>query len=279
MLQSHQSSLVALFLPPLCPSIISNRWCCSYWWTTSFCLPSLSRVSAVAFFLMCRILALGDISFWRVQSWGATLVWWMLMFLLWLVSLVVSCLHVHSWQPWQPSSLGVAYYLFPKKTAMIPGQVQVPITSSQKDSFLEALRRDVSWLAGERLMDYSLLTADSWRCSPQVTWDQNWGLLVAIKDVKPESTKGLPCGQPYIYQTKLDTILTKKTLFDQNGRRVSHQVVFLLLWCFGWGISFEFHQFEVLVVVQSRVPTVHLPLVDSYYTDIVLGQVNYTIYI
>ena len=58
--------------------------------------------------------------------------------------------------------------LVPKKTAMIPGQVQVPITSSQKDSFLEALRRDVSWLAGERLMDYSLLTADSWRCSPQV---------------------------------------------------------------------------------------------------------------
>lgn len=136
----------------------------------------------------------------------------MLMFLLWLVSLVVSCLHVHSWQPWQPSSLGVAYCLFPKKTAMIPGQVQVPITSSQKDSFLEALRRDVSWLAGERLMDYSLLTADSWRCSPQVTWDQNWGLLVAIKDVKPESTKGLPCGQPYIYQTKLDTILTKKNI-------------------------------------------------------------------
>lgn len=134
-----------------------------------------------------------------------------------------------------------------------------------------------------------LLANDSWITAswlqthgdapPQVTWDQNWGLLVAIKDVKPESTKGLPCGQPYIYQTKLDTILTKKTLFDQNGMRVSHHVVFLLLWCFGCGISFEFHQFEVLVVVQSRVPTVHLPLVDSYYTDIVLGQVNYTIYI
>lgn len=88
-------------------------------------------------------------------------------------------------------------------------KVQVPITSSQKDSFLEALRRDVSWLAGERLMDYSL--------------------LVAIKDVKPESTKGLPCGQPYIYQTPDGPVAVHMSIIDflqrwTMGKRVARVV-------------------------------------------------------
>eukprot|EP00438_Fugacium_kawagutii_P019475 Skav222357 [mRNA] locus=scaffold5844:74349:82456:- [translate_table: standard] len=63
-------------------------------------------------------------------------------------------------------------------------KAQLPVTCSQKDAVLEALRRDVSWLACQRLMDYSL--------------------LVAVKDFKEESTDGLPAGQPYIRQTKLD---------------------------------------------------------------------------
>ena len=138
--------------------------------------------------------------------------WWMLMFLLWSVSLVVSCLHVHSWQPWQPSSLGVAYCLSPQKDIDDPGTGASANHIVSKGLLFGGFKTWCVLAAGERLMDYSLLTADSWRCSPQVAWDQNWGLLVAIKDVKPESTKGLPCGQPYIYQTKLDAILTKRNV-------------------------------------------------------------------
>jgi len=36
-------------------------------------------------------------------------------------------------------------------------QVKIPLLPSQRDAFLEALRRDVSWLGGHQLMDYSLL--------------------------------------------------------------------------------------------------------------------------
>lgn len=35
-------------------------------------------------------------------------------------------------------------------------QVDIPLPAEQREAFLLALRRDVSWLAGQNLMDYSL---------------------------------------------------------------------------------------------------------------------------
>ncbi|CAJ1342494.1 unnamed protein product [Effrenium voratum] len=62
-------------------------------------------------------------------------------------------------------------------------QVDIPLPAEQREAFLLALRRDVSWLAGQNLMDYSL--------------------LVAIKEIKEEPSQGLPPGQPYIHETPL----------------------------------------------------------------------------
>ncbi|CAK9057214.1 unnamed protein product, partial [Durusdinium trenchii] len=56
------------------------------------------------------------------------------------------------------------------------------------------MRRDVSWLAGQRLMDYSL--------------------LVAIKDHKETPTKGLPAGQPYVRQTSEGPIAVQMSIID-----------------------------------------------------------------
>eukprot|EP00913_Durusdinium_trenchii_P007907 g7418.t1 len=88
-------------------------------------------------------------------------------------------------------------------------KVQIPILSSQKDTFLEAMRRDVSWLAGQRLMDYSL--------------------LVAIKDHKETPTKGLPAGQPYVRQTSEGPIAVQMSIIDflqrwTMGKRVARAI-------------------------------------------------------
>lgn len=88
-------------------------------------------------------------------------------------------------------------------------KAQLFVTSTQKDSVLEALRRDVSYLAGQRLMDYSL--------------------LVAIKDLKNEGTIGLPSGQPFIRQTKDGPVAVHIAIIDflqrwTMGKRVARAI-------------------------------------------------------
>lgn len=88
-------------------------------------------------------------------------------------------------------------------------KAQLFVTSTQKDSVLEALRRDVSYLAGQRLMDYSL--------------------LVAIRDLKDEGTIGLPSGQPFIRQTKDGPVAVHIAIIDflqrwTMGKRVARAI-------------------------------------------------------